>query len=168
MASQVWQNLTQASIPTEAIPRVTPREAQGLSWAVWSPCLSNRGPGSRAGGCHLLVSAPLGRSCVLVLCGCVWGPGTPAQCPFCPLGEHTRLLTEPDPGLEVPLSDPGGQADRALLSGPVPGESPCQAQEAVRPAAQVCPPIWASSGPRDRVTGCGIVTLSLFQQLPAL
>lgn len=147
---------------------VTPREAQGLSWAMWSPCQSSRGPGSQAGGCHLLVFAPFRQALCSYACGCIWGPGTPAQCPFCPLGEHTRLLTEPDPGLEVSLSDPGGQADRALLSGPVPGESPFQAQEAVRPAAQVCHPIWASSGPRAQVTGCGIVTLSLFHQLPAL
>lgn len=43
--------------------------------------------------------------------------------PPLPPGEHARLLTEPDPGLEVPVPDPGGKADRALVQGPVPGES---------------------------------------------
>lgn len=42
--------------------------------------------------------------------------------PLHPPGEHARLLTEPDPCLEVPLPDPGGQADRALLPRAIPGE----------------------------------------------
>ena len=38
-------------------------------------------------------------------------------------GEHSRLLPEPDLGVEVPLADPGGQADRTLLQGALPGKT---------------------------------------------
>lgn len=30
-------------------------------------------------------------------------------------GEHSRLLSEPDPGVEVSVTDAGGQVDRTLL-----------------------------------------------------
>lgn len=71
-------------------------------------------------------SAPRGRPVVLVPRG-VLGPGLreEPQGPWrrLPTGEHARLLAEPDPGLEVPVSDAGGQADRPLLPGPLLGES---------------------------------------------
>lgn len=71
-------------------------------------------------------SAPRGRPVVLVPRG-VLGPGPreEPQGPWrrLPTGEHARLLAEPDPGLEVPVSDAGGQADRPLLPGPLLGES---------------------------------------------
>ncbi|KAG5851445.1 hypothetical protein ANANG_G00093510 [Anguilla anguilla] len=36
-------------------------------------------------------------------------------------GEHARILSEPDPGVEVPVPHAGGQADGPLLQSPLPG-----------------------------------------------
>lgn len=36
-------------------------------------------------------------------------------------GEHTRLLSEPDSGVEVSVADTGGQVDGTLLQSPVSG-----------------------------------------------
>ena len=38
-------------------------------------------------------------------------------------GEHSRLLSEPDPGVEVPVTNTGGQADRTLLQSAVSGKT---------------------------------------------
>lgn len=41
----------------------------------------------------------------------------------CVQGQHTRLLTESDPGVEIPLAHTGGQADWTLLSCALSGEN---------------------------------------------
>lgn len=38
-------------------------------------------------------------------------------------GEHSRLLSEPDPGVEVSVVNTGGQADRTLLQSVVFGKT---------------------------------------------
>ena len=39
---------------------------------------------------------------------------------FLPLGLDTRLLSKPDPGVEVPVARASGQADRPLVPGALP------------------------------------------------
>lgn len=38
-------------------------------------------------------------------------------------GEHSWLFSEPDPGVEVPVTNPGGQVDGTLLQGALPGKT---------------------------------------------
>lgn len=38
-------------------------------------------------------------------------------------GEHSRLLSEPDPGVEVSVTNAGGQVDRTLLPSAVSGKT---------------------------------------------
>lgn len=40
-------------------------------------------------------------------------------------GEHSWLLSEPDPGVEVSVTNAGGKADRTLVQSAVSGEAAC-------------------------------------------
>jgi hypothetical protein len=59
----------------------------------------------------------------LELLGCGGTPWAPQLTAVpCPPGEHTWLLAEPDPRVEIPIPHPGGQAHWALVPRPLPGE----------------------------------------------
>ncbi len=42
---------------------------------------------------------------------------------WCPPGQHTRLLPEPDPGVEIPITHAGGQAHRTFVPSALLGKS---------------------------------------------
>lgn len=89
-------------------------------------------------------------------------PGMPHS-PACPPpGQHARLLAEPDPGVEVPISHAGGQAHRALVPRPLPGEAAGGLGVSIRDGARIRGCTAEASAPipllseRDRVSSLGV------------